>query len=304
MGAGNPEDLEISIVYAIPCGFNSAVLEKCRESLMREVETFPAEIMLVEFVPEQDAIRCAKIFPSREEQVVTANGRPILVPHLWGVGIQEAKGRIVALSSAGLVPTAGWLSFHLSAHEESRIAGVGGVFRVSPDLPLTQRAIGWSRYSAYLDGGGEREVSDFAADNGSYKRAPLSGCHDAMREGFWEPEIHARMRTAGGHLIVSSKPVMEWVGGYRFGAFLAQRFNHGTKYGQSRSGKSPAWKIVFLALCWILPLLLTARCWRRMGRARVSLIERIAVLPALVVIFGAWSLGEIRGAIFFNRLDP
>jgi hypothetical protein len=71
---------------------------------------------------------------------------------LWGAGLREARGRVVAFTIAQCVVEQGWARALLEGIDGGA-AGVGGRLDVRGDASATARATFYLRYSAWLSAG-------------------------------------------------------------------------------------------------------------------------------------------------------
>src|SRR6266513_1705746 len=90
---------------------NSEGLAECLDSLTPQQDA-ATEILVVGGASFPTEIRAR--FPS----VRWLQGSPdMLVPHLWSIGMNNSRGRIVAITTARFVPARDWLKCIREAHE-------------------------------------------------------------------------------------------------------------------------------------------------------------------------------------------
>lgn len=249
---------------------------------------------------------------SSEELRVSARSHPniqfvhapmaTLAPHLWAVGLEAARGSLVALTTSHFVPAQGYFAAAVAAHQQMPAAGIGG--SITP--PFGQGSTAWAvyllRYGQYLTYRTVREVEDFAGDNGVYKHAALAPYLDLIRQrGFWEHELHGVLRADGLQLAFDPSIEVSQIGCFGFGRFLRQRFRHGFLYGQRLAiGQSIARRTALVCRSTLVPALLVYRTARHVLQARLRPAALGAALPALVCFAAAWGVGEGLGCLFAN----
>ena len=220
-----------------------------------------------------------------------------LVPHLWALGIERARGRWVALATSRLVPADDWLRRLRSVRRDVDVAAIGGAIDPPPERASAQD---WAtfllRYGAYL-GRGDSEPRDLAGDNAAYRRSLLERQRKTWTQGFWEPEVHRRLADAGEKLRFVPEWRVRFAAGFGAGLFCRQRFSHGRRYGSDRLR---GWRLPFRAFAALaLPLIPPILVWRVVHRAfEQDGIPSSAVLrslPWLGLFATAWALGEVMG---------
>ena len=275
-------------------GYNArATVRACLTTLTQQTAVVNAEIIFVDASTDGTADLVAAEFPA----VVLLHGnRNSLVPHLWRLGLDAARGAIIAFTIAQCIPAKDWLSQILLAHRNGP-AGVGGPI----DGPTNGSGLDWAlyfaRYSAYLSPGTPGFVDEIPGDNAAYKRIALSRCQEEMREGFWETLVHVRLRANGEKLQWSPQMSVRLGAAGNLGATAALRFRHGRHYGATRPGGNSLLKrLARVAASPLIVPALTARILGRVRRQRPDwTVHFLRALPALIVLLNAWALGEISG---------
>jgi len=180
-------------------------LPECLASLQSACAGFDAEILVV------DGSAPASIEAVREQ---FASARFIamppgtLVPALWGRGLRDARGHVVAFTIPQCRVGAGWARSLIDGIR-SGAAGVGGPLDVLPGTSATGRATFYLRYSAWL-GSPNGPAHEIAGDNAAYDHAALRLARGDSAEPFWEVEAHARGHAELArqrHQVVAWRPV-------------------------------------------------------------------------------------------------
>jgi hypothetical protein len=220
-----------------------------------------------------------------------------LVPQLWGHGIAQSRGRIIAITIAGCVPDPGWIDALLDAHEGAD-AAVGGPIVQAEGAPLSDRALAFARYGAYLPPVSASATAEVPGDNGSYKRSAIeAGLASIAADGFWEAEVNAMLRATGQTLRMLPRMRMTHTHSFGAGAFCRQRWQHGRLFGAGRARRLPLpARVVRAALAPVTLAVMTARAAGHARRAGM-LSQFIPVLPVVVLFYACWVAGESAGLL-------
>ena len=227
----------------------------------------------------------------------------MLVPHLWSLGMNSSRGKIVAITTARFVPAHDWLKNIYEAHQRLATAGIGGAI----DPPCERSAKGWAiyflRYSAYLNYRQEQIVHEIAGENASYKRDSLAAHRQAIAEGFWEPEFHRLLQAEGKTL--SFVPAIRVTQGAPFGVgcFCRQRFQHGRHFGRMRLRWS-SWpmRTARIITSPLIPAVILGKIFGRVVASRRYFDRLLISFPLLFVFVVAWTLGEVFGYCMLGSL--
>lgn len=237
---------------------------------------------------------------------VIREASPLFIPQLWGRGIRESQGAIVVLTTAHAVPRHDWLERIRSAYDAAEnspatsvCVGIGGAIENDEHANALDWAVYFCRYTAFMPPFVEGPRAEIAADNASYPRWALDGVCAAWQDGFWEPKVHAALRTQfSGQLIVKQDIVVYHTQSFGFVAFVGERFQHGLHYGHDRIAAetaSFAKRAARIATGPLLPFLLLFRAARLVLGKRRYITAFLRAFPLLFVFFFAWSLGEWLG---------
>lgn len=218
-----------------------------------------------------------------------------LIPELWGLGIRESRGKLIAITTAHCVPARDWVSAMLEAHEGAA-AAVGGAIESAESAGLVDWAVYFSRYSQYMLPFERGFVREIAGDNAAYKREHIDRCPGAWRNGFWEPAVHAELRKAGLQLLLAPSVVVSHRRSFGLWGFVTQRFWHGIHFGRDRAARL-RWprRALYIALSPAIPLVFLVRIARQIFGKRRHRTKLIQSLPVLVLFLLAWSCGELLG---------
>jgi hypothetical protein len=279
--------IELSIVVAV--WQDQAGLARCLPGFLRQLDD-ECELIIAAGVDPP------AVLPADSRLRWLACPETLLIPELWSRGMELAKGRQVAITTAHFEPAPDWVRVVRAAHARLDAAGIGGPI----DAPQGGSAKDWGtyflRYSNTFHLVGERTVRDIPGDNASYDAAALRRHWAAIGRGFWEPDYH--------RLILAEGRTLAWVpamrvtqrASYPFGAFCRQRLLHGREFGSSRvREKAPGVRLLRLLLSPLIPLVFLTKIAGRVAKSRRHLAPFFYCLPVLFVFVLAWALGEAWG---------
>jgi hypothetical protein len=263
---------------------------KCVEALATEAARLPAELILLDASGNQASSMTRK-WP-HESKAIRLDP-DLLVPQLWAVGLKEARGTILALTTSQCIPEQGWIASVLRvATEMNEATGFGGPI----DGPVGGRPLDWavyfSRYSAYMPPVLAGFTTEIPGDNAAYRRAAIERAWTSKDDGFWETLVHERLRRQNARLYMSPDIRVRLGPVENAWKFARARYRHGRHYGSTRRGMP---LIRLLGTPALLPLLL-ARVARRIAAHREDWLPHyVRSLPWITIFLTMWSLGEARG---------
>jgi hypothetical protein len=262
------------------------------DALARACDGLPANVIVV----HDAAVRV--VLPAAPPISTTIMSAPsALVPVLWGRGMAEASGRIVALTTTQFRVQRGWARALLAPFEARDVAGVGGRMALAPDASMLERAVFLIRYSEHMAASSAHAPRDIAGDNAAYRKDAVLAVCPNVADGFWEVDAHRLMRAAGARFVHAPDAVAEFTPALSLREMMANRFVHGSHYGAYRVSalRWPRWRA--LAVTPLVPAVLLARIFGRVRRAGQPLGTALMLTPAMVPLLIAWAAGEARGAL-------
>lgn len=283
------ESRELTIVVAI--AEDVEIAAECLAALRRSCEGIDAEIIVVDASPERIGASLCTQYP--EVRLLTMP-EGTLVPLLWGAGLREARGRVVAFTIGQCVVERTWARAMLEGLAAGA-SGAGGRFALLRGSGATVRATFYLRYSAWLaaPAGPAREI---AGDNAAYDHESLRAAQRKQDSGFWEVDVHARFRELGKGLAVVEHATASFGGKMTLGAMAARRFAHGRHSGAFRveQGIRTRWQMLLGAP--LVPAVLLLRVARRVARVPGHWPSFLTSTGAFLVLATAWAAGEAIGA--------
>ena len=264
---------------------------QCLDALMAQSQGDELEILVVDASTDGSADTARRY---KGVTIIPADPAA-LTPELWKIGLDHATGEAVAFTTANFIPAGNWISV-LHAALESKYAAIGGVFdKLSPD-GLSQWAIYFLRYAAYLPSNAPHAASQLAADNAMYRRWVFEQYPELIEDGFWEHPVN-RQLTADGHSLFLT-PALKVSMGYFSSPvqFFGQRFQHGRMFGTERAQHaSTLRRLIYLVTAPLIPFVLLMRVTRNALRGSVHKGKFFSSLPWILFYVLGWSAGELWG---------
>ena len=213
------------------------------------------------------------------------------------VGLRRAKGRVVALLEDVGVPAPGWCRGMLDALERHpEAAAVGGGMGCGSSR-LLNRAVCLSDFWRYQLPVPEA-TSPFASDaNIAYHREILESVKDVWDDDFHETIVNDALQAKGYEIWLTPDVIVnQRRGDLKWRDVAQERIVWGRSYGGTRvNGISFSRRLVYAALCPLLPFVLASRVVR-IGWQRGNFWSNcLPALPLVFVLFLLWSYGELVG---------
>lgn len=220
-------------------------------------------------------------------------GTPL--PALWGAGIRESHGVIIAIIDDCSVPDRQWVASTLAAHESSDLI-VGGAVDPMPQRSLVDWAAYFCEYGQFmlpLTGG---VVSELPGNNVAFKRAALNMGTQFVKQGFWKTYWCRALQQEGVQLRSVPSMVVYDRKSYRLFPFLIRRYHHGRCFAGMRSTQVvPFMRFLYLLGTPILPFLFMWRIVSPIMNKRRYLTQFVLSFPISILAVVSWSWGEFCG---------
>ena len=220
-------------------------------------------------------------------------GTPL--PALWGAGIQQSHGAIIAITDDCSIPDRQWAASILTAHKSSDLV-VGGAVDPSPQRSLVDWAAYFCEYGQFmlpLPGG---DVSELPGNNIAFKRAALGRGKEFVEQGFWKTYWCRALQQEGVQLRSVPSMVVYDRKSYRLFLFLIRRYHHGRCFAGMRITQvSPVMRVLYMIGTPLLPILFMRRIAGSIMQKRRYLPQFMYSLPVSILAVLCWSWGEFCG---------
>jgi Glycosyl transferase family 2. len=225
-----------------------------------------------------------------------------LVPELWAWGIAGSSANVVALTTGNCAVTSGWANSMVEAIAAGG-AAVGGPLHLGASVSISDAAVFFLRYSAFLSRASEllSDADPIAGDNSAYSRAALEIGGWNRERGFWETEVNSLLIAQGQPVRWIAGAGSVFIGGVRPRDFMKQRFTHGKLFGEWRILERRESRLRILLVAPLVPAVMLFRIagsvWPHVEyRARL-----LTSLPFLAWFALCWAAGEAYGALRARR---
>lgn len=297
-------EYDLSIVVTVTDGKKS--LRDCLRILCAQAENETTEIIVPYDKWSCDVAELATEFPQvnfhRTENLGKASSEKTfahqhrLYDRRRAIGLQLARGRIVAMTEDRAIPEPDWCRKILEAHRERANAIIGGAIENRVDAPLNWAwyYCDYGRYGRPFADGAREYVSDV---NIAYKRKILEETRQIWQEEYRETILHRAMRTRGAELFLDQRMVVfQNRSQIKFAAALRERFEWGRVFAETRVAVfSLRKRMLFSVGTLLLPPILLRRVWQNMRRQQRSAKQIFSALPLALLLLIAWSFGELAG---------
>lgn len=296
---------ELTVIVTIVSGPSS--LRKNLSALCRQLDLAKNEI-IVPFDKWSDDVRVLiPEFPdvnfhfvedlgAAESSEITSHQHR-LFDRRRAVGIQIARGRIIAMTEDHAVPADDWCMRILVAHELPN-AVIGGAIENGIDHPLNWAFFycDFGRYGRPFPEGKLQFVSDV---NVAYKRDALFAINEVWRDAYHETTVHWSL-TKGGEELVLDDRIVVYQHRPRLSLIeaLKERAAWGRVFAETRVNAVSFLTRFVLALGTVfLPFLLLVRAIGHMIRHKRSFRQMITAVPLIFLLLIGWSFGEFLGYV-------
>jgi glycosyltransferase involved in cell wall biosynthesis len=282
----------VSVV--VPSVTGLPIVAECLQTLIAQEGAAEMEILVLDRCGE--AIRAVLRGRFPQVQVIAVEGQPS-IPALRALGIERAKGPIIALLEDHCLAQPGWLRAIEKAFATGRRAIGGPVENGSTDR-LVDWAAFFCEYARFCGPVPHGIVPDIPGNNAAFDRQLLQQLQPELRAEVWEPVWLARIRQ--WRVAFHSVPEMAVLHkmSFRYGDFLVQRYHYSRSFAGMRLRGAAWWtKTAYAAGTLFLPGLLLGRLTVTMIRKRRCWQRFLCSLPVLLTFLVSWAVGEGVGAL-------
>lgn len=281
---------KLSVIVA--CTRASRDVEPVLSSLRGQAGIESIEIIVVDGSGDQAAER------SKGENARTTTirfPRGTTLPTLWGAGIAQSRGEIIAIMDAFSIPDPQWIAATLAAHEADDLI-VGGAVDPMPERSLVDWAAYFCEYGQFMRPLKEGVASELPGNNIAFKRAALERGKRFVEPEFWKTYWCRALQQEGVRLRAVSSMVIHDRKSYRLLPFLVRRYHHGRCFAGMRNRQSSAFmRLLYFLGTPLLPVIFLRRITKPVIEKRRYLRQFLLSLPVSILAVVSWSWGECCG---------
>jgi len=282
----------VSVVIASIVG--PPFIDDCLESVFEQKDAPPFEVIVVDCRGQENVARLAQRFP--EVRFVQLAQRET-VPQLRRIGVENARGAIVAVIEEHCVAADNWLATLVAAFSPKHVA-VGG-----PIFFRGGRRRDWItyfiEYNSYLPPWPEGDAWKLADANVGYRRETLNANLELLSAGYWEATLHHKLLSEGAKFRSVPGLIVYHRGPFDYGYYLRQRYLFSRAFaGARRANLSAAKRAVYLLAAPAIPFVLLARTASRVFAKKCHPGKFVSCLPLIVPAMTIYVVGEWMGYAF------
>ena len=219
------------------------------------------------------------------------------LPELWGEGISQSTGAVIAVTESTCRPDSCWINSILKAHESANPV-IGGAVEISKAARLVDWAAYFCEYGQFMYPLKEGPANELPGNNVSFKRWVLEIGQDFVQNGFWKTYWCRELQEEGIPLVLMPSILVYYNKTYRLVPFLIRRFHHGRCFGGMRATAISSLRRFCYAIgSPLLPFLFLARSIHAIIPKKRYLKEFILSFPISILAILMWSFGEFCGYI-------
>jgi hypothetical protein len=298
-------DIELTIIITVVSG--KTALRRCLDALCQDFDFSEGEIIVPYDKWSSDIGELSDEFPNVRFHFINDLGvasserisshRHRLYDRRRAVGLERARGRIIAMTEDHVVPATDWCQQILEAHKQP-YAVIGGAIDNALDNPLNWAVYycDFGRYGSPLESGPAEYVSDV---NLAYKRDVLQAVGEVWKDAYHETTVHWALRSRGEVLFRDPRlTVYQHRQLPSIWQLCKERVEWGRIFAETRVAECSLKKRLLYALGTpLLPPLLMARLVRHTLRQQRSAKQIVLLAPLAACLLISWSLGELLGYI-------
>lgn len=282
-----------SVSVVVASGAGGEFLFRCLASLAPGAKAAGAELIVVDRLGDATRARIAAEFPTVQVIAAPREPRPT-VPQMRRIGVEAARGSIVAVLEEHCTAPAHWIETISTAFTEQD-AALGGPILDSNYTRLRDWCVYFSEYHNYMPPWGDVERYALNGANIAYDRAKLLRHRSVLDSGYWEVVLHPLLVRDGKFRALDALGAHH-EGPFDYRYYLGQRYLLSRVWGGTQKDLVPLTKrLAHLVLGPIFPLFLFARVTSRVLERRHYLGRYLATLPLLVPAWFCYSFGEWLG---------
>jgi glycosyltransferase involved in cell wall biosynthesis len=289
----NSASPRISVIIASVVG--PPFIDDCLASVLAQAGAPPFEVIVVDCRGPENINRLRSRFPQASFIQVAKRET---VPHLRQLGVEQARGDIIAIIEEHCLASSNWLATLNSAFTPSYVA-VGGPVAFRDNGRLRDWITYFIEYNSYLPPWPEGDTFNLSGANLAYRREVLNANLNLLSHGYWEATLHPKLLAEGGKFRSVPEMIVYHRGPFGYFYYLRQRYLFSRAFaGARRSTLSLGQRAAYLLAAPLVPALLLARMGARVHAKKCHQNKFLLSLPLIVPAVTTYVAGEWMGYMF------
>jgi glycosyltransferase involved in cell wall biosynthesis len=286
-------DPSVSVVIASIVG--PPFIDDCLASVFAQKNAPAFEVIVVDCRGPENVARLRQRFP--EVRFIELDHRET-VPQLRRIGVEHAKGGIVAIIEEHCLAAENWLATLSSAFSPGYVA-VGGPVDFRDDGRLRDWITYFIEYNSYLPPWADGDSYNVGSANAAYRKETLDANVSVLNDGYWEATLHPKLFAEGARFRGVPGMIVYHRGPFDYLYYVRQRYLFSRAFAGARRGTLPAGKrAVYLLAAPAIPFVLLARIGARVFAKKCHPDKFLLSLPLLVPAMTSYVFGEWMGYAF------
>jgi len=283
----------VSVVIASIVG--PPFIDDCLASVFAQKQAPAFEVIVVDCRGQENVARLAQRFP--DVHFIQLERRET-VPQLRRIGVEQARGGIVAIIEEHCLAADNWLASLSSAFAPEYVA-VGGPVDFRPDGRLRDWITYFIEYNSYLPPWPEGDSSNVGSANAAYRKETLDANLALLSNGYWEATLHPKLLAEGAKFRSVPGMIAYHRGPFDYFYYVRQRYLFSRAFaGARRDALSASKRAAYLLAAPAIPFVLLARIGSRVFAKKCHLDKFFLSLPLLVPAMTVYVFGEWMGYAF------
>lgn len=284
---------QVSVVIASIVG--APFIDDCLASVFAQKNAPEFEVIVVDCRGPENVSRLSKRFP--EARFIQLQKRET-VPQLRRIGVEQARGQIVAVIEEHCLAAENWLAA-LSAAFTSDYVVVGGPVDFRQDSRLRDWITYFVEYNSYLPPWADGDTLNVGSANAAYRRETLLSNLPVLNDGYWEATLHPKLLAGGRKFRSVPSMIVYHRGPFDYLYYLRQRYLFSRAFsGARRPTISAAQRTFYLLAAPAIPFLLLSRIASRVFARKCYPNKFLLSLPLLIPAMTSYVAGEWMGYAF------
>jgi len=283
----------VSVVIASIVG--PPFIDDCLASVFAQKNAPAFEVIVVDCRGPENVARLSQRFP--EAHFIQLTQRET-VPQLRRIGVENARGGIVAVIEEHCLAAENWLATLSSAFSPG-YAAVGGPVDFQTDGRLRDWITYFIEYNSYLPPWPDGDTFNVGSANAAYRKETLDANLSLLSEGYWEAALHPKLLAEGARFRSVPGMIVYHRGPFDYFYYVRQRYLFSRAFaGARRETLSGAKRAVYLLAAPAIPFVLLARMASRVLAKKCHPGKFLVCLPLLIPAMASYVFGEWMGYAF------